>query len=113
MVIRFKIEPEGEASLGDGAYFCQGLGCVGVVLTSVFNSTLGDMSIWLGDPLAMLLQAAEVEGELSLFSFDILSSLAPLDENTDVRIFCLVLILMIGSGGLIRLLLSYKSTENA
>ena len=98
------MEAEGEALLGEGANFCQGLGWVGVVLTSVFNSTLGDMSIWFGLPVAMLLEADEVEGDSFFLFLDKSSNLAALDENTDVKMFCLVLILIIGSGGLMRLL---------
>lgn len=101
-MVRFKMEAEGEALLGEGANFCHGLGWVGVVLTSV--STLGDISICFGLPAAMLLPAVEVEGKSFVFFLDISSNLAALDENTDVKMFCFVLIFIIGSGGLMRLL---------
>ena len=52
----------------------------------------------------MLLQAVEVEGKSFVFFLDISSNLAALDANTDVKMFCFVLIFIIGSGGLMRLL---------
>ena len=119
---RFKMLADGDASLGDGAYFCHGCGrspWVGVVNRSSFLepawSTRGDIRTVspLPSPLpvpagaaAVALLADEVDGDVGRVeaALDISSNLAPLDEL--VRLmprFSTLSFLNTGRGGLIRL----------
>ena len=119
--VLFKMPADGEASHGDGAYFCQGLSatwpsCVGVVkpisgcpfdvlVTEVVG--LGDINTRFDGELVAVLEAVEDGDEtLSDLAFAISISLAALDELLNVKLLVLFKGLLpplkTGSGGLIK-----------